>query len=119
MNDSSEQEVLYTDIVLELLTAYLYDKGNGDKELSDVVMEGVRSHPVLNGKGLMEGLLFSSIIHLALMITVFAITTNQSREEVLKKYAMSYQLTRDTVSTMTQVHPEIVNALLEKLEGLI
>lgn len=119
MEASGEKNVLYTDIVLELLTAYMYDKGNGDKDLADVVMEGVRKNPVLNGKGLMEGLLFSSILHLALMVTVFGVVTGQKREAILQQYAMAYQLTRDNVSNMPQVHPEIVNALLERFEGLI
>jgi hypothetical protein len=112
------QEELYTDIVLELLSAYFYDDGSSH-DLANAVMTSVRDNPVLNGKGLMEGLVFSSVVHMALMITLLALITDRPREEALKLYAMSYQSTRETVSMMPQVHPEFVNRLINELEGLL
>lgn len=118
MEMSNPEEELYTDVVLELLSAYLYDDAKS-KDLANAVMSSVRDSPVIGGKGLMEGLVFSSVVHMALMITLLALITGKPREEALKLYAMSYQMTRDTVAMMPQVHPEFVNKLIDQLEDLI
>lgn len=118
MNEDT-QKVLYTDVMLELLSAYLFSDEEGGKDLAIDLMESVRKDEILAGKGLMEGLVFSSVIHLALMITLFGLITGRSRKDVLQLYAMSYQMTRDSVSEMPQVHPEVVNKLVEELDGLL
>jgi hypothetical protein len=38
---------------------------------------------------------------------------------VLEQYALVYQGTKDSIACMPQVHPEIVNKIVEDLEGLI
>lgn len=118
MNKDTREE-LYTDVVLELLSAYLFSANGENDLLTYKLMESVRKDPVMSGKGLMEGLLFSSVIHMSLMITLFALVTGRTRQQVLELYAMSYQMTRDKVAEMPQVHPEIVNKLVEELDGLI
>lgn len=118
MESSLPDPDIYTDVVLELLTAYMIDKSH-DSNLSSDLMEIIRKDPVLSGKGLMQGLLFSSIIHMALMITLMALSTGKSREEVLSFYADTYRMTRHDVMKMPQVHPDFVNRLVEELDGLI
>lgn len=118
MIEDKHQE-LYTDVMLELLCAYLFSSDEDGKELTVELMETVRKDPVLAGRGLMEGLVFSSVIHMSLMMTLMAMMTGRTREDILRIYALSYQMTRDKVAEMPQVHPEIVNRLVEELDGLI
>jgi hypothetical protein len=118
MTEDKHQE-LYTDVMLELLSAYLFSTDSSGRDLTIQLMESVRKDPVLSGKGMMEGLVFSSVIHMSLMITLMAMMLGLGREDILKLYAMSYQMTRDKVALMPQVHPEIVNRLVEELDGLI
>ena len=56
---------------------------------------------------------------MALMISILGMVIDKSREEALQYYAMAYQITRDNVAEMPQVHPNIVNDLVEKLDGIL
>lgn len=116
--ENSQHNDLYTDVMMELLSAYLLDKEQNSK-LSMELMEIVRKDPVMSGEGLMQGLLFSSIIHMSLMITLISLFTGKTREEVLTFYADAYRVSRDDVAKMPQVHPEVVNSLVEELNRLI
>lgn len=117
MENKPEYEEIYADLVLELLTAYMLDKSD-DSSLSTELMESVRKNSTLVGSGMMQGLVFSSIIHMALMITMFSIVTGRSRQDVLEMYAAGYQTMRDEVSLMPQVHPDFVNKLVDELDSL-
>jgi len=119
MEESGKQADLYTDIVLELFSAYVLDDDSGPDDLSKMVMDAVRDDEKVSGPGLMEGLLFSCILHMAMIITFTSLKTGVPREEVLKTYALVYQSTKDSIAHMPQVHPEIVNKIVKDLEGLI
>ena len=110
---------LYTDIVLELFSAYVLDDNSSPDDMSRMVMDAVRDDDLVNGPGLMEGLLFSCILHMAMIITFTALKTGISRKEVLEQYALIYQGTKDSIACMPQVHPEIVNRIVEDLGDLI
>ena len=119
MGLSKKEADLYTDIVLELFSAYVLDDDSTPDDLSSMVMEAVREDDLVNGPGLMEGLLFSCILHMAMIITFTALKTGMSRKEVLEQYALVYQSTKDSISHMPQVHPEIVNSLVQRLEDFM
>ena len=119
MGLSKKEADLYTDIVLELFSAYVLDDDSTPDDLSSMVMEAVREDDLVNGPGLMEGLLFSCILHMAMLITFTALKTGMSRKEVLEQYALVYQSTKDSISHMPQVHPEIVNSLVQRLEDFM
>jgi len=119
MGLSKKEADLYTDIVLELFSAYVLDDDSTPDDLSSMVMEAVREDDLVNGPGLMEGLLFSCILHMAMIITFTALKTGMTRKEVLERYALIYQSTKDSISHMPQVHPEIVNSLVQKLEDFM
>jgi len=120
MDLSKKKEAdLYTDIVLELFSAYVLDDNSSPDDMSRMVMDAVRDDDLVNGPGLMEGLLFSCILHMAMIITFTALKTGISRKEVLEQYALIYQGTKDSIACMPQVHPEIVNKIVQDLEGLM
>jgi len=119
MGLSKKEADLYTDIVLELFSAYVLDDDSTPDDLSSMVMEAVREDDLVNGPGLMEGLLFSCILHMAMIITFTALKTGMTRKEVLEQYALVYQSTKDSISHMPQVHPEIVNSLVQRLEDFM
>lgn len=119
MGLSKKEADLYTDVVLELFSAYVLDDDSAPDDLSSMVMEAVREDDLVNGPGLMEGLLFSCILHMAMIITFTALKTGMPRSEVLEQYALVYQSTKDSIANMPQVHPEIVNSLVEKLEDFM
>jgi len=119
MGLSKKEADLYTDIVLELFSAYVLDDDSTPDDLSSMVMEAVREDDLVNGPGLMEGLLFSCILHMAMIITFTALKTGMPRSEVLEQYALVYQSTKDSISHMPQVHPEIVNSLVQRLEDFM
>lgn len=110
---------LYTDIVLELFSAYVLDDDSSPDDLSKIIMDAVRDDPKVFGPGLMEGLLFSCILHMAMIITFVSLKMGVSRKEALETYALVYQSTKDSISSMPQVHPEIVNRIVEDLGDLI
>lgn len=119
MDLSKREADLYTDIVLELFSAYVLDDDSTPDDLSSMVMDAVREDDLVNGPGLMEGLLFSCILHMAMIITFTALKTGMPRSEVLEQYALVYQNTKDSISHMPQVHPEIVNSLVQRLEDFM
>jgi hypothetical protein len=119
MGLSKKEADLYTDIVLELFSAYVLDDDSTPDDLSSMVMEAVREDDLVNGPGLMEGLLFSCILHMAMIITFTALKTGIHRSEVLEQYALVYQSTKDSIANMPQVHPEIVNSLVQRLEDFM
>jgi len=119
MGLSKKEADLYTDIVLELFSAYVLDDDSTPDDLSSMVMEAVREDDLVNGPGLMEGLLFSCILHMAMIITFTALKTGMTRKEALEQYALVYQSTKDSISHMPQVHPEIVNSLVQRLEDFM
>jgi len=109
---------LFTDLVLELLTAYLLSNSNESRNLTMKVMDSVRSDDKFLESGFLEGMVFSSILHLSMMINYISLVTGKSNEEVLKRYALVYQMTKETIAKMPQVHPEFVAKIAEEFGGL-
>jgi hypothetical protein len=106
-------EEIYTDLVLEILSAYLFAQKDGE-DLAAMVLHSIREDHKFEGKGLLEGLLFSSILHMAMMISFLSLSTGISNADVLKKYALVYKMTRDDVAKMPQVHPEFISKIVDR-----
>lgn len=98
---------IYTDVVMEMLTAYLLSESDDDN-LIERVMTDIKTNPAFPDCGLMEGLVFSSIIHLSIMISYLSKTFGVSRQEILQHYALVYKGVREIVETLPEVHPDVV-----------
>jgi len=107
----------YTDIVLQVLSAYLSSEDMDSYDLANEVIETYHNDPKVSGPGMLPGLFFSSIIHMSLMLKILSGVNNISIQEALKKYALSYEGMRDMVCLMPQVHPSIVNEIIEKFQN--
>jgi hypothetical protein len=109
----NEDKVLYTDIVLQLLSAY----NSGEEYRFDdvaLVINSLIDDEDIQGPGLMSGLLFASIIHMTLLINIISEKANLDREDVLKTYALSYNHHRSELAKLPQLDPEIVNYLVSR-----
>lgn len=114
---SNDHEDIYTDLVLEILSAYIFAERGGE-DIVARVLENIRQEHKFECKGLVEGLLFSSILHMTMMIAFISLTTGMSNTEILRRYALVYKMTRDDVFKMPQVHPEFISKIVDRNEKL-
>jgi hypothetical protein len=111
-----ESKTLYTDVVMELLTSYILANEGDDSFLSELLMKSIHEDEDLEGPGLLPGLLFSSIIHLTLLITVISAMTEETPMQVISRYGLHYNKIRPMLAEMPQLHPNIVNKIAEMFE---
>lgn len=113
--DANKQN--YADMTLQILSAYL---SSGDDEinydLAAEVMDSMYNDPDIKGPGFTTGLFFASVIHMSLMLQVLSATYGIPKSEALSKYAMTYEGVRNMVVMMPQVHPFVVNEIVEHLK---
>jgi hypothetical protein len=106
----------YADMTLQILSAYLSGDEVVDFDLASKVMDSLYNDPEINGPGFLPGLFFSSIIHMSLMLQILASVVGISKKESLSRYALSYEGVREMVALMPQVHPSVVNEIVEHLK---
>jgi hypothetical protein len=112
MKEFNENDILYTDIVLQILSAYL--NGNDDLSSEDLTnaISGALTDPNIAGPGIMSGLLYASIVHMALLLATLTEALGDDRKKVLQRYAVAYSSFRNQLSVMPQLRPEFVNQIM-------
>lgn len=108
-------KLTYADVVLQVLSAYLSSDDLNSYDLANEILDMHYSDPEISGPGFMPGVFFSSIVHMTLMLKILAMSNGISVQEALRKYAFSFEGIRDKVCQMPQVHPSIVNHVIENL----
>ena len=110
-----EPDELYTDVVMEMLSAYMLTPEDSHDDLIDSVMDSVKSNPNFPQEGLMQGMVFGGIVHLTLMLTYMAKTLGVPRDDILRHYAIVYKNVRHYVAQIPEVHPDVVSELARKM----
>ncbi|MEY2912217.1 MAG: hypothetical protein RLZZ184_1526 [Cyanobacteriota bacterium] len=110
-DDLDINDELYTDIALQMLTAYL----TGDKETTQGLIEGYASSndddPVF-----MPGVIFASILHMSILLSAIAESTNISTEEALMYYAGIYNLQfREQMAKIPALHQDLAKEMYNKI----
>lgn len=116
MENLNLTEENYADMTLQILSAYLSENDSINFDLASSLMESLYNDPEINGPGFLPGVFFASIIHMSLMLQILATSFNISKQEALSTYALSYEGVRDLIARMPQVHPSIVNEIVEYLK---
>lgn len=83
----SIDDELYTDIALQLLTAYATNDNKATSELINGYASSNDDDPTF-----MPGLIFASMMHMTVLLSSIAEATNLSIEEALMHYAATYNL---------------------------
>lgn len=86
-NELNLNDELYTDIALQLLTAY----ASNDNEATHNLIEGYAKSSD-DDPTFMPGLIFASMMHMTVLLRSIAEATNVPVEEVLIQYAATYNL---------------------------
>lgn len=114
MKEFNENDVLYTDSILQILSAYILGSEDLSSEELTKALENSLSDPSIQGPGMIGGLLYAAIVHMALLLASLAESTNTERVQTLQRYAMSYSNFRKQLSQMPQLRPEFVNEIMFK-----
>jgi hypothetical protein len=102
---------LYTDIALQMLSAYI----NGDKEVTSELISGYASSND-DDPTFMPGLIFASMMHMAILLSAIADSTNISTEEALTHYASVYNLQfREQMAKIPALHQDIAKEMYKKI----
>lgn len=107
-NTYSENDDLFTDYALQLLSAFL-DENQG------TVTELMSSYELEKGNEMsfMPGVIYGCMIHMSLFIATIADQYDISPKEAFKMYAMSYNSeTRKHLSLIKGLHPEFAEKVL-------
>lgn len=115
MKDSDNTRI-YTDVVMELLSSYVLANEGDNSYLSEFLMKTIHQDEEIAGPGFMPGMIFSSIIHLTLLLTIVCSITNESMMDVLSKYGLHYNKVRPMLANMPQLNPEFVNKIAKMFE---
>lgn len=116
MDALDENSQNYCDMALQILTAYLSDDGSINFDLAGKVMQSLYDDPEVNGPGFLPGLFFAAVIHMSLMLDILSVTNEISQKEALSRYALSYAASRHYIAKMPQIHPSVVNEIVEHLK---
>jgi hypothetical protein len=106
----------YADMTLQILSAYISGDEAINFDLASSLMDSLYNDPDINGPGFLPGVFFASIIHMSLMLQILATTFEISKQDALSKYALSYENVRELIARMPQVHPSIVNEIVQYFE---
>jgi hypothetical protein len=115
MKDIDANQQNYADMTLQILSAYLSGNEEINYDLATSLMDSLYSDPEINGPGFLPGVFFASIIHMSLMLQILATTFEIPKSDALSRYALSYEGVRDLIASMPQVHPKVVNEIVEHL----
>ena len=110
---ANEDKVLYTDVMLQLLSAYNTSNEHRFENVATVI-ESLTEEGDIQGPGLLSGLIFASVLHMTMLLQVVSEQCSVSKEDALKMYALTYSTFRHELAQLPQLNPDIVNALMEK-----
>jgi hypothetical protein len=109
----NEDKVLYTDVVLQLLSAYNTPSEYRFENVA-MVVDSLMEEGDIQGPGLMSGLIFASVLHMTMLLQVISDQCSVSKEDALKMYALTYSTFRHELAQLPQLNPDIVNELMKK-----
>lgn len=113
MNNFNINEQNYADMTLQILSAYLSGDDAINFDLATTLMDSLYNDPEINGPGFLPGVFFASIIHMSLMLQIIATIVEVPKSEALSRYALSYEGVREMIASLPQVHPSVVNEIIE------
>lgn len=109
--DLNINDELYTDIALQLLSAYV----NGDKEATSDLINGYASSND-DDPTFMPGVIFASLMHLSILLSAIAESTNITINEALTYYATVYNMQfREHMAKIPALHQNLAKEMYEKL----
>lgn len=109
--DLNGNDELYTDIALQMLVAYV----NGDANTTNSLING---YALTNDEDptFMPGVIFASMMHMAVLLSSIAEAVDITIEEALGHYATTYNLhLREQMAKIPALHQDIAKELYEKI----
>ena len=107
--DSNDE--LYTDIAMQMLSAYL----SSDKNVSNDLMQTYSSDNE-EDPAFMPGVIFVCMLHLGVLLATIAESSSMTIEETFSHYASSYNLEmRERMSFIPTLHQDVARQLFEVL----
>lgn len=102
---------LYTDIALQMLSAYV----NGDKEATSELING---YALSNDDDptFMPGLIFASMMHLSILLSAIAEASDIPVNEALRHYATIYNMQfREEMAKIPALHQDLAKEMYERI----
>ena len=109
----SKDKVIYTDIVLQILSLYVASREGHIEEESMDVIQSILLDEEVTGPGLMPGLVFAGPLHLYMILQVIGDMLNISTTDTLRMYASSYNQYRDNLLDLKNLDPSFVNMVAD------
>lgn len=110
--DLSTNNVLYTDMILQLIGSWF----DGDRNVISSVVNSI-SEEMDDNETTMVGLVFASITHITKLISDIANLKDQSMKEAWAEYLADYNLNgRDHYSKIPILHPKITQRLAREFK---
>lgn len=107
----SKDNVLFTDIVVQLIGSWLA----GDIKVVNTVVDSI-SEEFGSNETVMVGLLFGSMLHITKLVNDIAILKDQSADEAWSDFLQSYnKYGRDAYSQIPILHPAISEKLAQSM----
>ena len=105
--DSNDE--LYTDIAMQMLSAYL----NNDKNVTNELMLSYSSDNE-EDPAFMPGVIFGCMLHLGVLLATIAESSSMTIEEAFSHYANSYNLEmREQMSMIPTLHQGVARQLFD------
>lgn len=113
-NGLSENNTLYTDMVLEIMGSWV----NGDFEVIETVTKSIASEMGDNDT-VMPGLLFGALMHMGVLIAQISSLTGDDMEKVWTNYLHNYLTeTRKNMVKIPVLHPKFAEELAKKMDEM-
>jgi hypothetical protein len=110
--DLSENNTLYTDMVLEIMSSWV----TGSTNIIETVVESIASE-VGDNDTVMTGLLFGALLHMGVLVSKLASTMGEDMDKVWSEYLLEYS--SDIRKNMTRIpvlHPEIALKIANSMD---
>lgn len=110
MNEELDiNEELYTDIALQMFTAFLKNTGANDlmETYKDITENDIAFFP---------GVIFGCLLHMGSLLATISDMTHTEMDEALGIYASAYNLNmREHLSKIGALHPSVAMSLMQKM----
>lgn len=113
MSDSTlnEDEELFTDIAIQMFSAYSLNENNAVLELMESYRKSYGDNPAF-----MPGVIFAFIMHMGILISSLADAAGIDSEEAYRSYVNTYNTElRPRLAKMESLHPSAIWKLMADL----
>jgi hypothetical protein len=112
LEELSENDTLYTDMVLEIMSSWV----TGNMNIIQTVVDSISSE-LGDNDTVMTGLLFGALLHIGVLVSKLATNTGEDMDKVWADYLLDYNSgIRKNMTRIPVLHPEIALKIAKSMD---